>query len=307
MVSSLCVCGTGLSKVQFMIDQELPEGFPSLTEPRAGASTEALPEELQGVDWKREYVGIVYVPMIRELGRAITASAGHGATPNDFLSCHVKLFGKWSLLPPVLRVFLVTVRVAQSESDLEPTAIDSLLLDDLSSEDSSFLEAVKREVGSRFPDYLTLEPDHSRLPGIEFETAEDGLAMRWTKPMESQGDFLQMEPRDFEKLIGRLLVSMGLDVQVTKQTGDGGVDLLACSSEPITGGLFVVQCKRYCGTVGEPVLRDLYGVMHHHRASKGILITTSSFTQQARNFAKGKPIDLVDGDTLGALLVKYGV
>jgi hypothetical protein len=291
-----------------MINEELPQGFPNLIEPRVSGDAETLPVDLPEKDWNRELVGTVYMPMIKELVQAIVAaSAGDGATPNEFLSCHVDLFGKWSLLPPVLRTFLVTVRMGQAKSELEPTMIANLLFDDLSSEDSTLLETVERELASRFPDFLTLEPDRSRLPGIEFETAEDGLTITWTRPTELPSDFLQMQPKDFETLIARLLVSMGLDVQVTKQTGDGGVDLLARSSEPITGGLFVVQCKRYSGTVGEPVLRDLYGVMHHHRASKGILITTSNFTRQAREFAEGKPIDLVDGNSLRALLIKYRV
>src|SRR5687768_1293560 len=107
--------------MRVMINEELPEGFPSLIEPRISGGAEALPADLRETDWNRELVGTVYLPIIKELVEAIvSASAGDGATPNEFLSCHVELFGKWSLLPPVLRTFLVTVRLTQAKSELEP-------------------------------------------------------------------------------------------------------------------------------------------------------------------------------------------
>lgn len=120
-------------------------------------------------------------------------------------------------------------------------------------------------------------------------------------------DLDQMDGREFEKLIADLLVSMGLEVQLTKASGDGGVDILATSHEPITGGKYVVQCKRHESNVGEPVLRDLFGVMHHWRAAKGVLVTNSSFSQPARHFAADKPIELIDGNALRALLTKHGL
>ena len=91
-----------------------------------------------------------------------------------------------------------------------------------------------------------------------------------------------IDPFEFEKLIARLLQKMGLDAHETKKTGDGGVDVVALSTAAIVGGTFVVQCKRYAGNVGEPAVRDLYGVVTHLRASKGILITTSGFTRRSR-------------------------
>lgn len=120
-------------------------------------------------------------------------------------------------------------------------------------------------------------------------------------------DIDTIDPYEFESLIARLLEKMGLEVKETKRAGDGGIDVIARSDEPITGGLFAVQCKRYSSKVGEPKVRDLYGVVHHLNASKGILITNSDFTRQAREFAEGKPIELIDGDRLRKLLNEYGV
>lgn len=120
--------------------------------------------------------------------------------------------------------------------------------------------------------------------------------------MASLGDLQTMDPGEFELLVVGLLGRMGLTVEHTGRTGDGGVDVIACSPAPILGGQYVVQCKRFTGNVGEPALRDLYGVVHHRRASKGILITTSDFTSQAIVFAKDKPLELINGEQLLRML-----
>lgn len=116
-----------------------------------------------------------------------------------------------------------------------------------------------------------------------------------------------MDGFEFENLISKLLVKMGFEVEETKQTADGGVDVIARSHKPISGGLYIVQCKRQMANVGEPVIRDLYGVVGHNNASKGILITTADYTRQATQFAKNKPLELMNGDQLRLLLINHGM
>lgn len=53
-------------------------------------------------------------------------------------------------------------------------------------------------------------------------------------------------------------------------------------------------------------VRDLYGTVHSEGATKGILVTTSSFGPDAHRFAKGKPLTLLDGNNLLYLLAKHG-
>lgn len=112
---------------------------------------------------------------------------------------------------------------------------------------------------------------------------------------------------EFEALIELLLVNMGLDVRITKATGDGGIDLVAYSNESFFKGKYIIQCKRWSGAVGEPIIRDLYGVIMAERANKGILITTSYFTDQAIQFAEGKNIELIGYDALRKLLNDYEI
>ena len=118
--------------------------------------------------------------------------------------------------------------------------------------------------------------------------------------------FDEMPGREFEEVCRRLLIRMGLAVEMTKASGDGGIDLVAVFDKPVVGGKFIVQCKRYAGSVGVSVVRDLYGVVMGERANKGILITTGRFTQSGSEFAKDKNIELIDGKQLLALLKEYG-
>lgn len=106
----------------------------------------------------------------------------------------------------------------------------------------------------------------------------------------------------FERLCQRLLREAGFQqVTVTGQTGDNGIDghgILELNAFVTFKVLF--QCKRYKGSVGTPQIRDFRGAMEG-RADKGIILTTGTFTQEARREARrdgARPIELVDGDKL---------
>jgi restriction system protein len=111
-----------------------------------------------------------------------------------------------------------------------------------------------------------------------------------------------MEPSAFERLIQRLLRESGfIQVEVTGQSGDGGIDGKGIMR---LGGLLsfhvIFQCKRYSGSVSASQVRDFRGAMVG-RADKGLLITTGNFTKDAVKEATrdGAPaIDLIDGDQL---------
>lgn len=110
---------------------------------------------------------------------------------------------------------------------------------------------------------------------------------------------------EFEDLTHQLLLNVGFSVEQTKASRDGGIDLIAYSNEPFFKGKYIIQCKRYVGTVGEPIIRDLYGVVSNERANKGVLITTGIFSNSALEFAKDKNLELIDGVNLSSLLNKY--
>lgn len=113
---------------------------------------------------------------------------------------------------------------------------------------------------------------------------------------------LEMSPSAFERLIQRILRESGfVQVEVTGQSGDGGVDGHGILR---LGGLLsfhvIFQAKRWKGAVGSGQVRDFRGAMVG-RADKGLLITTGAFTKDAIKEASrdGAPaIDLIDGDQL---------
>ncbi|MBQ5317933.1 MAG: restriction endonuclease [Oscillospiraceae bacterium] len=123
--------------------------------------------------------------------------------------------------------------------------------------------------------------------------------------LENYDDINSMSGVEFEFLCKELLEKMGFETETTKASGDGGIDLIAYNYQPILSGKYIIQCKRYVGSVGEPVIRDLYGVITSERANKGILMTTGHFTKSAIEFAMGKPIELIDGSKLNELLSLY--
>jgi len=115
---------------------------------------------------------------------------------------------------------------------------------------------------------------------------------------------------EFEKLIAALLARMGFQVEMTRATGDGGIDIIATLNKPIIGGRVLVQCKRFAvtGLVGAPLVREFYGALKADQgAVKGIFVTTSSFTAQAREFASSLPIELIDREKLQAMLHENGL
>jgi len=112
---------------------------------------------------------------------------------------------------------------------------------------------------------------------------------------------------EFEKLILSLLQRMGFRAAMTRTTGDGGIDIVANLDKPIIGGRYLIQCKRFAESlIGAPLVREFYGaVVADRKAVKGILITTSDFTTQAREFAETLHIELIDRNQLTKLLTEF--
>jgi restriction system protein len=121
----------------------------------------------------------------------------------------------------------------------------------------------------------------------------------------------EMSPNDFEYLVRDLLEEMGYeDVEVTKQSGDKGVDVVATVQLGITEVKEVVQVKRYTNTVNRPKIDQLRGALHYHDAIRGTLITLSGFSQGCKDSAilpGAPPISLIDGERLLDLLIEHEI
>ncbi|MGH8959965.1 MAG: restriction endonuclease [Jatrophihabitantaceae bacterium] len=123
--------------------------------------------------------------------------------------------------------------------------------------------------------------------------------------LDSRPNLMELTPTEFESLISNLFSKMGLDTRQTRPSRDGGVDCVAFDQRAILGGKVVIQAKRYKNTVGVSAVRDLYGTVMNEGASKGILVTTSGYGRASVEFANGKPLELLDGANLLALLADH--
>jgi restriction system protein len=130
---------------------------------------------------------------------------------------------------------------------------------------------------------------------------------------EEEGDWKErvldtitkISPDAFERLSQRILRESGFTrVQVTGKSGDSGIDGTGVLRLNLLSFHVLFQCKRWKGSVGPGVVRDFRGAMQG-RADKGLILTTGTFSPEARREATrdGAPaIDLIDGDALCLLL-----
>lgn len=112
----------------------------------------------------------------------------------------------------------------------------------------------------------------------------------------AQSPFAAMSWREFEDLVAEHFRRRGFAVSQTGRGGaDGGVDVW------LTRGAdrYLVQCKHWRALrVGVEPVRELYGVLHAQRAAGGFVVTSGRFTDEAKRFAEGREIELIDGDAL---------
>jgi restriction system protein len=148
----------------------------------------------------------------------------------------------------------------------------------------------------------------ARLPHDDEQPddAEPSGELGWKEQLLEQ--LMSIAPDAFERLARRLLREADFDsVNVTGRSGDGGIDGLGVYRLGLVSFPVFFQCKRYRGSVSPSAVRDFRGAMAG-RGDKGLLITTGTFTADAKKEATrdgAPPIDLIDGDRLCDLLKRY--
>lgn len=115
----------------------------------------------------------------------------------------------------------------------------------------------------------------------------------------SLSDLKRMHPFKFEDYIAKLYKNMGYSVKQTKRTGDGGKDMIATKN----GQTYFVECKRYSDPVNVHKMRDFVGAcVLGGKDVKGIYVTTSSFTNDAKSAANRIGIQMIDGNKLMSMV-----
>lgn len=128
--------------------------------------------------------------------------------------------------------------------------------------------------------------------------------------LNNETNLASMDWQDFESLIAELFekefAEKWAEVKVTQSSRDRWVDAIVFDPDPIKWGKFVVQAKRYTRTVDVSAVRDLCAVVKKEWASRGILVTTSSYGSDAYTFADNEPVTLLNWSQLLWLLEKHG-
>lgn len=127
---------------------------------------------------------------------------------------------------------------------------------------------------------------------------------------------LTITPARFERLIVELLLAMGYGDgraemgQAIGKSGDGGIDGVV-NEDKLGLDAVYIQAKRYApgNTVGRPALQAFIGSMTGESATKGVFVTTSSFSKEARDFVQRvqQRVVLIDGARLARLMIDHGV
>lgn len=151
------------------------------------------------------------------------------------------------------------------------------------------------------------------------QTPEDALAAAYRMLRKSLEDEVlnsakESSPSFFERLVVDLLVKMGYGGnrqdagRALGKSGDGGIDGII-NEDRLGLDVIYIQAKRWEGTVGRPEIQKFAGALQGQRARKGVFITTSTFTREAREYASliETKIILVDGDRLSSLMVEHNV
>jgi restriction system protein len=117
-------------------------------------------------------------------------------------------------------------------------------------------------------------------------------------------DIRNMSWRDFETFVGEVFRRQGYSVEETGGGGaDGGIDLIVRSGSE----KMLVQCKQWrTYQVGVKIVREMYGLMMAEDADRVFIVSVGSYTKDAADFARGKPIELIDGDKLVKLRNEQG-
>ena len=128
---------------------------------------------------------------------------------------------------------------------------------------------------------------------------------RKRKLLDNQSDLKSIRSlgwKEFEELVGEAYRRQGYTViENAAQGPDGGVDLVLKKD----GNIYLVQCKQWRSwQVGVKVVREMYGLLTAKQANGAIIITSGMFTQEAKSFGEGKPIDLIEGRQLADLVAR---
>jgi len=207
--------------------------------------------------------------------------------------------------------FIVTERGKEVLAK-DPTKIDNDLLQQF--EEFRAFRARSKSLDTEDQAEASTTPIQQATPDEEMRIAHARINAALTDELLDR--VRQSSPAFFERLIVQLLLSMGYGGtsegagRAIGKSGDDGVDGVI-DQDPLGVDQIYIQAKRYqaANSIGAAAVRDFFGALSLKRATKGIFVTTSSFSQPAIETARGlgSRIVLIDGKHLARLLIHYNV
>lgn len=182
-----------------------------------------------------------------------------------------------------------------------------------------------------YPEYAEYNTSHKKKscsPVVSIEAhIEESLELTPTEQLEQAFEsisndlaadllakVMEQTPSFFEHLVVDLMVKMGYGgaysdaAQVTQLTNDEGIDGIIYEDKLGLDKIYL-QAKRWTNSVGRPTIQQFAGALVGQNATKGVFITTSTFTKEAREYVKGinQKIVLIDGSELAKYMIEYNV
>jgi restriction system protein len=235
--------------------------------------------------------------------------SGNQSTITSRLGWATTYLKKAGLLESTKRGFCkITIRGKELLSK-NPTRIDNSLL-------------------KQYPEFLEFKKQKSTLKSSKLEDSEYDLdsVTTPTETLEKAHQYLKNElaeelleklkkvnPTRFEEIVVDLLVKMGYGGSIIDagkaigKTGDGGIDGII-KEDKLGLDVIYIQAKRWdSNPIRRPDVQQFAGALQGQQASKGIFITTSRFTDEAREYVTkiGSKIVLIDGEQLSQLMIEY--
>jgi restriction system protein len=209
-------------------------------------------------------------------------------------------------------------RITKRGSDLlatNPAAVDSKYLERY----PEFLEFKARRSVPERPDAPVGLTIALGAVSVDTDTPEDAIESAYQRLRNDlASDLLQQihgcSPAFFERLVVDLLVKMGYGGsrrdagQAIGKSGDGGIDGII-KEDRLGLDVIYIQAKRWQDTVGRPEIQKFVGALQGLRARKGIFITTSTFSNEATQYAGmvENKVVLIDGQSLATFMIDHGV
>lgn len=179
--------------------------------------------------------------------------------------------------------------------------VGALNYEDYESKGCTFVQKPSMKV-----DYYEFDYDYYDEEDISVEV--NHACLNIFNILNNQEAIYNLSSREFEELVAELFSQQGFDVELTPETRDGGCDIIATKSINRLPFMLLIECKKYAkeNPVGVSLVRSLLGVQSDRKANMAVLVTTSSFTKPARQFAERQQhlISLVDINELMQMIIQ---